>query len=703
MSCSKKDNVNLIPDAWVKWTGYFNSVSGYAEASRTLLKGLAETNFNIAVENKNFGFHAKLSEKTSELINNFTKIDLPDRYISLQSIPPPEFKTEDNSYLNIARFYWEYDRIPQRWVNLCNRMDVIWVASSLNSQSLIDSGVSSEKVFILPDAVDIELFNDNARPQVLKDVTNKDSFKFLSIFDWVLKKGWDVLIEAYIREFDFNEDVCLVIRTFSYLSIPIEKIKEKIFEVIIKKVKKTLEKAPRIIFVESMLSQEEIPGLYKACDCFVLPSRGEGWGRPYMEAMAMGLPVIGTGFGGNIDFMKDSNSFLLDYRIEPVSEQGLIEYPDASNTRWAEPSCEHLMYLMRFVFENQKMAKNVGAKAQEFIRDNFNTTKIAGTFIKEFKLLKDWDKKIFKIFIKDTDIKKLNNFCNTENIRNYFNKTDILKFEILSDKKSIEVDKNIFEAKFIDSVNSLKNSIDYMEKVSPGICHSIVFVDCHDLCDKDFHAEEEQLNNFNMILNNMKNWADLVIVNRYFMYEIFKKNGFSEESLVFIKDEFNSDAFLKDFKQAFLRVKRFPIKKNLNFQYYNMIRKNPLNIRDLKSRSGVVFVESDRIPDFEFTLERYIKNNLGKDDITLIICTNPGRALFILSKLSDVIAGLRYPEENIPDILILDEVLTCADTDRLMAAVDFYIPFDSSMNIQFLASAARFATRIENFKSEVLI
>ncbi len=703
MSYSKKDNADLYPDAWVKWTGYFNSVSGYAEASRALLKGLSENNFNVAVENKNFGFNAKLSGKTSELISNFTQINLPDRYINFQSVPPPEFKIEDNSYLNIARFYWEYDGIPQKWVDLCNRMDVIWAASRFNSQSFIDSGVSSEKIFILPDAVDIELFNNNTDPVVLKGATNKDNFKFLSVFDWVLKKGWDVLIEAYVKEFNHEEDVCLVIRTFSYLNIPLEKIKEKIFETIIKKAKKIPEQAPRIMFAENMLSQGEMPGLYKACDCFVLPSRGEGWGRPYMEAMAIGLPVIGTGFGGNIDFMNDSNSFLLDYRLEPVSEQGLIEYPDALNTRWAEPSCEHLMYLMRFVFENQKLAKDVGTKAQEFIRDNFNTKKIAGKFIKEFKSLKDWDKKIFKVFIKDTDTDKLNNFLNTENICNCFNKTGILKFEISSNEKSIETDKNIFEAEFIDLVNSLKNSIDSMEKVSLGICHSVIFIDCSDLCDEDFHAEDEQLNNFNIILNNIKSWADIVVVNRYFMYEIFIKNGFSKESLVLSKDKFNGEAFMKDFRQALLQVKRLPIKKNLNFQYYNMIRKNPLNIRDLKNRRGAAFVESDRIPDFKVTLERYIKNNLGKVDITLIICTNPGRTASILSGLSDVIASLGYSEESIPDILILDEVLTSVDIDRLMAAVDFYIPFDSSMNIQFLASAARFAVKIENMKSEVLI
>lgn len=42
------------------------------------------------------------------------------------------------------------------------------------------------------------------------------------------------------------------------------------------------------------LSQQELRGLYAAADAFVLPSRGEGWGRPHVEAMAMGLPGAET-------------------------------------------------------------------------------------------------------------------------------------------------------------------------------------------------------------------------------------------------------------------------------------------------------------------------------------------------------------------------------------------------------------------------
>jgi glycosyltransferase involved in cell wall biosynthesis len=53
----------------------------------------------------------------------------------------------------------------------------------------------------------------------------------------------------------------------------------------------------------------DIPRLYAAVDCFVLPTRGEGWGLPIFEAMAMGLPVIATNWSGQVDFMNENNAF----------------------------------------------------------------------------------------------------------------------------------------------------------------------------------------------------------------------------------------------------------------------------------------------------------------------------------------------------------------------------------------------------------
>jgi len=73
-------------------------------------------------------------------------------------------------------------------------------------------------------------------------------------------------------------------------------------------------------------------------NAFVLPSRGEGWGIPLMEAMAMELPTIGTNWSGNVEFMNDNNAFLI--RVDEMKPaQG---DPEAGFGQRAEPSLSHL-------------------------------------------------------------------------------------------------------------------------------------------------------------------------------------------------------------------------------------------------------------------------------------------------------------------------------------------------------------------------
>jgi len=133
-----------------------------------------------------------------------------------------------------------------------------------------------------------------------------------------------------------------------------------------------LEYDTRIRFLQDRLTHSEMLALYRACDAFVLPSRGEGWGRPYMEATAFGKPAIGTNWSGNTAFMDEENSFLLDYDLVPIPERGYREVYTYRGHRWAEPKLDSLVYAMRSVYENRTEAAKRGKIAKEQVTTRYS-------------------------------------------------------------------------------------------------------------------------------------------------------------------------------------------------------------------------------------------------------------------------------------------------------------------------------------------
>ncbi len=72
----------------------------------------------------------------------------------------------------------------------------------------------------------------------------------------------------------------------------------------------------------SGLSREELVACYAACDVFALPSGGEGFGFVFLEAMALGKPVIGGERGGITDIVEHGKSGFL---VPPENVEGLVE------------------------------------------------------------------------------------------------------------------------------------------------------------------------------------------------------------------------------------------------------------------------------------------------------------------------------------------------------------------------------------------
>ena len=359
------------------WIAPFFNPSGYASEAISFALGL-DNHIDLTIRNQNLmisdEFIANMPERWKQILFKLHKVD-PYRWrenfdvnkdtIIIHHQPGHSLIKFENIKFCIGRTMFETDRIPKNWIDKCNQMDEIWVPSKFNWETFSNSGVDKNKLIVIPESIDTDIFN----PDIIEkmELPNKAEFNFLSVFEWTNRKGWDVLLKSYFKAFTKKDDVCLYLRTYlmsNYDSDTKAHIQNKIDSLIIKSgfVKKDL---PRIELLTTQFPFKEMLRLYKSVDAFVLPSRGEGWGRPYMEAMAMGLPVIGTNWSGNTEFMTDENSFLID--IENLVEVKQNELESYIGHKWAQPSERHLIKLFREVYQNREEAKAKGTKARKDI------------------------------------------------------------------------------------------------------------------------------------------------------------------------------------------------------------------------------------------------------------------------------------------------------------------------------------------------
>mmetsp|Transcript_17933 Transcript_17933/g.26542 ORF Transcript_17933/g.26542 Transcript_17933/m.26542 type:complete len:456 (+) Transcript_17933:158-1525(+) len=288
---------------------------------------------------------------------------------------PPHGKR--NNQIVVGRTMFETDRLPSGWNERLNAVDEIWVPSLHHKRIFLDGGVT-KPIAVVGQGVDVEVWNpDNVEPLNFKtDIDKKDKcscddYKFLSVFKWEARKAPEILVPAFYRAFPQGKGACLIILTSLYHQDASEVLKQ------LREFCKASEecdnvKDPQGVVILNRVSPDYLLRLYKTADAFVLPSRGEGWGRPYMEAMAMGLPVIATNWSGPTEFVKDDHGYLLP--INGLVDANLDSFP---NHMWADPNAQELEYLFRHIKENPKEAKNKGQRSREYVVKEWSNLAVA--------------------------------------------------------------------------------------------------------------------------------------------------------------------------------------------------------------------------------------------------------------------------------------------------------------------------------------
>jgi len=256
---------------------------------------------------------------------------------------------------SIAVWFWELDRWPKRLTRALELADEYWPATDLIHRALqgardeildlFPTSPLDKQILTMPPVVElgghISVANLEERMKMRKSWgLDPDAVLFSFSFDLnsrIARKNPQAVVKAFQLAFsNTGENVPpagLVIKTFP----PREP--EPSWE----ELKTILANDNRITIIEDDLDRNNILSLYGCCDCFVSLHRSEGLGLGMAEAFQLGLDVIATDYGGNVDFCTGPLAHPVPYHLVPV-EAG--EYPDHEGMMWADPDVKQAAELM---------------------------------------------------------------------------------------------------------------------------------------------------------------------------------------------------------------------------------------------------------------------------------------------------------------------------------------------------------------------
>ena len=342
------------------FVGVYKDGTGWGNAAQNYILALDSAGVDVVPRSiKLNSFDAEIPDRIKDL----EKKDISGCNIVIQNLLPYHMEYNGRFEKNIGLYFTETDSIKRSgWVEKINLMDEAWVANSQSAEISRTSGVGVPiKTFPVP--IDTSLYEKEYDDLYDQLPQLKDSFVFYFVGEVTRRKNLVALLKAFHLEFHPYEDVHLLVKA-NLSGLSEDECSQRVQEMCdtVKqelKLYKNKNDYKQELVLSQGVSQELMMVLHNTCDCFVMPSFGEGWCMPAFDAMAMGNTPIVNNVGGLREFIDENTGWLVKNTKEPVFGMSNNSFSTMFTGRegWWNIDVFDLMRCMREAYEDREKRK----------------------------------------------------------------------------------------------------------------------------------------------------------------------------------------------------------------------------------------------------------------------------------------------------------------------------------------------------------
>ena len=352
-----REALSVPTPSGVNIVGYIHGQFGLAEAARCYARALIQHGVQVAMLDVDLGLpHASDEHAFDAYLDDTAPHPVSIIFIN------PDFLDQALAAIGKARlqgkhliacWFWELEQIPDSWLPALALVDEVLVATAFVESAV--KRVTHKPVLRVPMPLGALPSSGLQRSDFgLPD----NAFVFPVSFDFsslMERKNPEAALRAFQMAFPVErKDVRLLIKSSNGYRFPH----------LLQHLSTLAQGDDRILIRDDVIEREHLNALHHCCDAYVSLHRAEGFGMGMAESMAIGKPVIATGWSGNMEFMDGDCAALVGYTLVPVKEG---QYPGGQGQRWADPDIQQAADWMRRLADDSGMAAQLGRRGQDHV------------------------------------------------------------------------------------------------------------------------------------------------------------------------------------------------------------------------------------------------------------------------------------------------------------------------------------------------